>query len=418
MWTRKAALMMTSGISLVLVGMMISNFQLMIVGLAFIAFLAVNSWVSGHGDLEITRTLSADNLYKGDDLYIELSITNNSGRRTQQLEVFDNVPHEMKLRSGLNYMRVNLGPGETTRIRYVLRCPLRGHYSVGPVSVRFRNTFNLYSQEMFIDHRSDLIVFPQVRDVEEAMVRSRTPKMYTGATTLRSPGPGTEFFSLREYVPGDPFKIINWKAFARTGELMVNQKCRDAVTDVFILLDSRDISRIGTVLKNPLEMGTIAAASLASYFVKRRDAVALAVFDDKLSYLPADGGDKQYFKILSSLAGVAPRGNMPLQAATNALSSRFSRGSPVFIISSLEGDGTVPHAIRDLSGRGHDVTVLSPSSIDYERLVSRIPRMSYEVMKLERQNRLTALAGFGARVIDWMPDVELSQALLMVKHGV
>ena len=42
--------------------------------------------------------------------------------------------------------------------------------------------------------------------------------------------------------------------------------------------------------------------------------------------------------------------------------------------------------------------------------------MSYEVLKLERQNRLTGLAGFGASVIDWMPDVELSQALLQVKE--
>ena len=377
MWTRKAALLLTSGISLVLIGMMIANFQLMILGLMFIAFLAINSWVVGHGELEVVRTLSADNLYKGDDLYVELAITNSSFRRTQQLEVFDNVPHEMKLRSGLNYMRVNLGPGETTRIRYVLRCPLRGHYSFGPVSVRYRNTFNLYSQEMYIDHRSGLIVFPQVREIEEAMIRSRTPKMYTGAMTLRTPGPGSEFYSLREYVPGDPFKIINWKAFARTGIMMVNEKCRDAVTDVFILLDSRDISRIGTVLKNPLEMGTVAAASLASYFIKRRDSVALAVYDDTLSYLPADGGDKQYFKVLSSL--------------------------------------TVPHAIRDLAGRGHEVVILSPSSIDYERLVSRIPRMSYEVMKLERQNRLSAVAGYGARAIDWMPDVELSQALLQVE---
>jgi uncharacterized protein (DUF58 family) len=417
MWTRKAALILTSGLSLVLVGMMMSNFQLMTIGIVFISFLTVNGWVSGHGDLEIARTLSADNMYKGDDLYVELAITNHSRRRTQQIEIYDNIPHEMKLRSGLNYMAVNLGPGETTRIRYVLRCPLRGHHSIGPVSVRFRNTFNLFSEEMFINHRSDLVIFPQVRDIEEAMVRSQTPKMYTGATTLRTPGPGTEFFSLRDYVPGDPFKIINWKAFARTGELMVNEKCRDAVTDVFILLDSREIARIGTVLKNPLEIGSVAAASLASYFLQRRDSVALAVYDDRLSFLPQDTGDKQYFKILSSLAGVSPKGAMPLQAVTNALSSRFSRGSPVFIITGLEGDSTTIPAIRDLCGRGHEVIVLSPSGIDYERIITRIPRMSYEVLKLERQNRLTAIAGFGARVIDWMPDVELSQALLQVKSG-
>ena len=415
MWTRKASLMVTSGISLILIGMMISNHQMMILGIAFIAFIVVNSWVSGHGDVEVQRTLSADNLYKGDDLYVELLVTNRSRRRTQQLEVYDNVPHEMKLRSGLNQMKLNLKPGESARIRYVLRCPLRGHYSIGPVSLRYRNTFNLFSNEMFVDHRSDIIVFPQVRDVEEAMVRSKTPKMYTGATTLRTPGPGTEFYSLREYVPGDPFKNINWKAFARTGELMVNEKCRDAVTDLFIILDSRDISRIGTVLKNPLEMGAVAAASLAAFFIKRRDSVALAIYDDGVSYLPADTGDKQYFKILSSLAGVIPKGAMPLQAVTNSLAPRFSRGSPVFIISSVEGDGTVPNAVRDLVGRGHEVTILSPSSLDFERLISRIPRMSYEVLKLERQNRLTGLAGFGASVIDWMPDVELSQALLQVK---
>ena len=106
MWTRKAALLLTSGISLVLIGMMIANFQLMILGLMFIAFLAINSWVVGHGELEVVRTLSADNLYKGDDLYVELAITNSYFRRTQQLEVLDNVPHEMKLRRGLNYMRV------------------------------------------------------------------------------------------------------------------------------------------------------------------------------------------------------------------------------------------------------------------------------------------------------------------------
>ena len=417
MWTRKASILGASGVSLVLIGMMMSNFQMMVFGVAFVSFIAVASWITGHGDIEVVRTLSADNLYKGDDLYVDLEVTNSSWRRTQQLEIYDNIPHEMKLRSGLNYMRVNLGPGETTRIRYVLRCPLRGHYSLGPISIRYRDSFNLFAQEMYVDHRSDLIVFPQVREIEEAMVRSRTPKMYTGATTLRTPGPGTEFFSLREYVPGDPFKIINWKAFARTGTLIVNEKCRDAVTDVFILLDSRDISRIGTVLKNPLEVGTVAAASLASYFIKRRDSVALAVYDDHLSFLPPDTGDKQYFKILSSLAGVAPKGAMPLQAVTNALSSRFSRGSPVFIISAAEGDGTTIPAVRDLAGRGHEVIILSPSSVDFERLVSRIPRTSYEVLKLERQNRLTALAGFGARVIDWMPDVELSQALLEVKMG-
>ena len=132
-----------------------------------------------------------------------------------------------------------------------------------------------------------------------------------------------------------------------------------------------------------------------------------------MDYLPPETGDKQYFKILSGLASVQPKGSMPLQAVTNALSPRISRGSQ-FSLSVALGDGTTLPAIRSLSGKGHEVIVLSPSSIDLERLVSRIPRMSYEVLKLERQNRLTAIAGYGAKVIDWTPDVELSQALLQI----
>ena len=420
MWTRKAALMLTSGISLILVGMMISNFQLMIAGLTFISFLAINGWVSGHSDLEITRTINGTettmaNVYKGDDVIVELTISNNSYRRTQQLEVFDNVPHEMKMRQGINQMRMNLGPGQSARIKYRVRCPLRGHYTLGPISVRYRNAFNLFANESKVQDRTDITVFPQVREIEEALLRSDVPKMYTGATTLKTPGPGMEFYSLREYLPGDAFRSINWKAFARTGELMVNEKTRDAVTDVFIILDTREVSRIGTVLKNPLEMGTIAAASVSNYFIRRRDSVALVTYGDKMDYLPPETGDKQGYKVLSNLAAVRAKGSMPLQAVTNAMSSRMSRGSPVFIISSLEGDGTTLPAIRNLAGRGHEVIVLSPSSIDLERLISRIPRMSYEVLKLERQNRLTAISGYGAKVIDWMPDVELSQALLQVR---
>ena len=415
MWTRKAAILLTSGISLILVGMMISNFQLMIIGLSFISFIAINGWVEGHSDLEINREVSAVNVYKGDDINVVLTIKNKSYRRTQQLEVFDNVPHEMKMRKGVNLMRLNLGPGQTTTIRYTVRCPLRGHYTIGPTSVRYRNAFNLFVSETSVADRSDITVFPQVRDVEEALIRSDVPKMYTGATTLKTPGQGMEFYALREYFPGDSFRSINWKAFARTGELMVNEKTRDAVTDVFIILDTRDVARIGTVLKNPLEMGTVAAASIANYFIKRRDSVSLVTYGERMDFLPPETGDKQHYKVLSQLASVESKGSIPLQAVTNALSPRISRVSPVFIIRSLEGDGTTLSAIRNLSGKGHQVIVLSPSSIDLERMVSRIPRMAYEVLKLERQNRLTAISGYGAKVIDWTPSVDLSEALLLVK---
>ena len=103
---------------------MITNHQMMILGLSFVAFIVSNSWISGHGDVEVHRTLSADNLYKGDDLYVELKVTNRSRRRTQTLEVYDNVPHEMKLRSGIQSNANELvGPGESARDEICIEVP-------------------------------------------------------------------------------------------------------------------------------------------------------------------------------------------------------------------------------------------------------------------------------------------------------
>ena len=82
MWTRKAAIMLAGGVSLILVGMMISNFQMMIIGLTFIAFISLNGWIVGQSELEITRFVPHSNVYKGDLIEVSLTITNKSYRRT------------------------------------------------------------------------------------------------------------------------------------------------------------------------------------------------------------------------------------------------------------------------------------------------------------------------------------------------
>ena len=93
-----------------------------------------------------------------------------------------------------------------------------------------------------------------------------------------------EFYALREYLPGDSFRSINWKALARTGEMMVNEKTRDAVTDVFVIVDTRDVSRIGTVLKNPLEMGTVAVTSVSIIFSREETPFLSSPMSSRMDY--------------------------------------------------------------------------------------------------------------------------------------
>ena len=89
----------------------------------------------------------------------------------------------------------------------------------------------------------------------------------------------------------------------------------------------------------------------------------------------------------------------------------INRGSPVIIMSPLEDDSTVVSAVRDLRSRNFDVTILSPSSLEFEFDARRLDRTGYEVLKTERDILLSELRGLGANVMDWEPDMLLNTAL-------
>ena len=190
------------------------------------------------------------------------------------LEVRDRVPEVMRIKEGANYILMELGPRRETLIEYTVECPLRGFYSVGPVAVRIQDPFGLFHKEKELHVYNDFLVFPKMEDLKDTFVKSRVPKIFTGAVNIRQPGPGSEFYSLREYFEGDSFRAINWSAYARSGKLMVNERERDAVSDIIIIVDS-ELSRNGPCSRNALVYSTRAAASLAKYFLGRRDSVGV-----------------------------------------------------------------------------------------------------------------------------------------------
>ena len=251
-----------------------------------------------------------------------------------------------------------------------------------------------------------------MEDIKDAMIKSRVPKIFTGAVNIRNPGEGSNFYNLREYVPGDPMRKVNWNATARSGgKMMVNEYERDAVSDIILIVDSRSVAETGPVSRNSLVYSTRAAASLSQYFLSRRDSVGLVTYGDEIVSVDRDTGKKQLYVLLTKLAGAMASGNTPLRVVTNRIMPHINRGSPVIIMSPLEDDPTVIDAVRDLRARNFDVTILSPSSLEFEFDARRLDRTGYEVLKTERDILLSELRGLGANVMDWEPDMLLNTAL-------
>ena len=120
---------------------------------------------------------------------------------------------------------------------------------------------------------------------------------------------------------------------------------------------------------------------------------------------------KQLYVLLTKLAGAIAKGNTPLKVVTNRIMPHINRGSPIIILSPLEDDSTIVDAVRDLRARNFDVTVLSPSSLEFEFDAKRLDRTGYEVLKTERDILMSELRGLGAFVMDWEPDMMLNTAL-------
>jgi uncharacterized protein (DUF58 family) len=423
MWTKKGVLILSAAILLILFGAIFRNLPLLGVSIILLSYTFVSVLANRASQLYPNRQISNEKIFEDGSIKAELRLLNQGGK-TGFLEVRDRLPREMDVIRGSNYTFLNLNPNEEARIRYTLKCPVKGVYHLGPIQVRSHDPFNMFFTELEAEFDTTLTVFPQTREVKELYIKSRQPKIYPGEMRVKMPGPGYEFFAIRDYIPGDPFKNINWKAYASTGRLLVNEHERESVSDITLVFDSRGVSRYGMISDNANLYGARAAATLANFFLKRRDTVQLVIYSDKVQTVKKGSGQKQLFEILTSLAGADPKGDIPLSGIVEVALPYMPRQSPVIIISSLDEDETLRKAISTMRVLEFDVTIISPSSLDFELmaqehnkdLVKKVDPISYDVIKLEREITMNELRGYGVRVVDWKPEMPLIQVLLEARN--
>ena len=124
-------------------------------------------------------------------------------------------------------------------------------------------------------------------------------QLFTGNEVARQKGDGLEFADLREFVPGDRVRSINWRASARRGELVVNERHPERNADVILFLDTFADARAGD--RSTLDLAVRATATLASRYLERRDRVGLVSFGGILRWLTPGMGSTQRYRIVDAL---------------------------------------------------------------------------------------------------------------------
>ena len=411
MWSKKAAAVAGGAIFLTLAGLIRLNYLFISAGLVMLPFVVISSFLDvWMPNVKIRRETTSDNIFEDGTMSVKF-IIKNTGLGIGFVEIYDSLPPQARIIKGSNYTLLYMKPWQEVSFEYSLKLPLRGHYHLGPVKMRVKDAFDLFYNERIEESIHSFSVFPQIEVLEEQVITSRAPKLLSGAMPLNVIGTGTEFYSLREFVPGDSLRSVNWKALAKKGKMMVNETVREDVMDVILLVDAREVSAVGGGRDTPLEMSCRAAATYAKQLLDERNNVALMVYGDTIDRIDLDRGEHHLFKILTGLSSAKPQGNLKLEIVMKDLLPHLPSGSPIILFSSLDDDHTISEAFTSTISRGFTITTISPSSLDFEERMKRIPMEPLLIAKIERDNMISELRSFGLQVGDWKYGDNVNTAL-------
>ena len=162
------------------------------------------------------------------------------------LQIIDEIPHQFQVRDFK--LKTSLSNGESKSLKYELRPTERGEYHFGAIHVYAESAIGLIQRRSKIVQEVTVPVYPsfiQMQKFEMYAISNRLSDI--GVKKIRRLGHTMEFDQIKEYVQGDDVRSINWKATARSQNLMVNQYQDEKSQQVINVIDT------GRVMKMPFD---------------------------------------------------------------------------------------------------------------------------------------------------------------------
>jgi uncharacterized protein (DUF58 family) len=266
------------------------------------------------------------------------------------------------------------------------------------------------------------VITPELlAQVRRLTIRSRraVEEVFSGAYRSAFRGKGLEFAEVREYVPGDDVRSIDWNVTARHGRPFVKRFDEERELTVVVALDLSASLRFGTRARSKREAAAEAGALVALAASRNRDKVGLLLFTDRVElYLPPSKSRARSLRIVRDLVAFEPRGTgTDLGGALAFLGRVLRRRAVVFLISDwIAGSFERP---LNLLARRHELVTIEVDDPFEDALPDRGLVMVRDLETGER--RLVDLAAPAARR-EWRNvrgrhRRELNETLLRARAG-
>ncbi|MDQ1098668.1 MULTISPECIES: DUF58 domain-containing protein [Chryseobacterium] len=244
-----------------------------------------------------------EKLSNGDENPVKVDIRNNYNF-TLNVRVIDEIPFQFQKRDFL--IEKQIERGRNSYFQYILEPKERGEYSFGNLNIYVSSPVGFISRRFTFQKDALLPSYPSFIHLRKyELMALQSEFLLGGIKRIRKLGHTMEFEQIKEYVPGDDIRTINWKATSKTNRLMVNQFQDEKSQRIFMLIDT------GRTMKMPfrglslLDYSINATMALSHIILKKGDRAGMMTFSKKTeNKIAADNKSGQLRKISEALYNI------------------------------------------------------------------------------------------------------------------
>jgi uncharacterized protein (DUF58 family) len=339
--------------------------------------------------------LTTTRIYEGELAAIDVTVADDA----------HDARWELQAGRGIEPASATAVGGSTARFTFTV--PRWGKRQVGSVALILHDRWRLTEGRVSFKLPS-VDCYPEAAVQRTRVVLSRLPNRL-GEHSARVAGEGVEFTGVREYVPGDRQRQINWPASTRRGRLQVNTFAAERSQDVVLLIDTT--SDVGEPGSSALDLGLRAAEGAARAYLDARDRVGVIMYQwGGVRWLPPSLGRRQLYKIIDAMLaadaawtrGAAVFGRLPRAA--------LPPGSLVVAFSPLL-DQRFVEALRDTRERGFTLMVVDVLNAEPPTRLGFPDAMARRVWRMEQEAIRFSLRELGVPIVHWDGEAPLDLPL-------
>ncbi len=267
--------------------------------LVFLDWLLESVLLYSQKGMEASRIMSK-RFSNGDENEVRIRVENNYWFPVK-VEVIDEIPVAFQRRDVLFSLSLNKLEGKN--ILYKLRPVKRGVYSFGKIRVFTSVGLKLVQRRFTLGDDSDVKVYPSYLMLNKYELLAISNNLTDlGIKRIRRAGNQTEFEQIKDYVYGDDYRTINWKATARRNQLMINVYQSERSQHIFNVIDKGRVMQQAFNGMTLLDYAINASLVLSYVAMNKEDKAGLATFSGSFdSFLPASSRPGHLQSILEML---------------------------------------------------------------------------------------------------------------------